>query len=218
MSEARRRRLFVALELPGDWREALAIEARTLESAAPGFGRWVDPSLLHVTLVFLGNQDANVLSTIERAVESAAASSAPFTLRLSAPGCFGESRSLRVVWVGVHDQPAGALAGLHGAVVAHLEAAKVVFDATPFRAHITLGRARRDATPAQSEAMHKAIARRAGLAAGLSRGFAERSVSRTGEVVPCEEVTLMDSDLRPRGPIYTPLYRAKLDQREGAGS
>ena len=195
-----RLRLFVALELPSQWREALAREARALESAAPGFGRWVDPTLMHVTLVFLGGQEAEILPTIEEAVERAACECAPFGLRLAAVGSFGGRRSVRVIWVGVQDKPEGSLAHLHRTVVSELEAASVAFDASPFRAHITLGRARRDATPAQSESMHAAIFRRA----------AERRNWPEVEPKRCEEVTLMRSDLRPSGPIYTPLYRARL--------
>lgn len=203
MGDAGRLRLFVALELPSQWRNALASEARALESAAPGFARWVDPSLMHVTLVFLGNQDAARVPTIERAVESAADSSPPAVLRLGPPGCFDSRHSVRVVWVGVADQPAGSLAKLHGGVAAQLAEAKVSFDPAPFRAHITLGRARRDATASQSEAMRNAIARRAG-------GASERA---DVEALHCEEVTLMRSELHPTGPIYTPLYRARLAQR-----
>jgi len=207
-----RLRLFVAVELPDSgkhgafrtWREALANEARALESAAPGFARWVDPSLMHVTLVFLGNQDTASLPTIERAIKSAADSLAPLALRLGTPGSFGGQRSLRVVWVGVEDQPMGSLATLHSGVSAQLTAANVAFDSAPFRAHITLGRARRDATATQSEAMYNVIARHAGEATRPAAGV---------EVLDCEEVTLMRSDLRPAGPIYTPLYRARLGAR-----
>lgn len=204
MTEARRLRLFVALELPVEWRDALAAEARALESAVPGFGRWVDPALMHVTLVFLGYQDAGLLPTIERAVQEAAATSAPFALRLGEPGSFGGRRSLRVIWVGVVDRPADALVGLHQAVVSRLHSAGVSFDPAPFRAHITLGRARRGASAAQSEAMYNAFARRA----------ADPRRRLPVEQLQCEELTLMRSDLRPPGPIYTPLQRTKLATRE----
>jgi RNA 2',3'-cyclic 3'-phosphodiesterase len=200
VSQGSRLRLFVALELPDQWRAALAGEARSLESAAPGFGRWVDPSLMHVTLVFLGSQDVSLVLTIEGAVSRAAGASQPFSLGLASPGSFGGRRSLRVMWVGVQDQPAGSLGRLYAAVSTQLQAANISFDASPFRAHITLGRARRDATSAQSEAMYNAIARRA-AASGQNPPV---------EPLQCERLTLMQSTLRSSGPIYTPLYRARL--------
>jgi 2'-5' RNA ligase len=99
MNEAKRLRLFVALELPAEWREALGAEARALESAAPEFGRWVDPALMHVTLAFLGYQEEAALPIIQEAVRKAAAASAPFALRLGAAESFGGRRSLRVIWL-----------------------------------------------------------------------------------------------------------------------
>lgn len=100
----------------------------------------------------------------------------------------------------MEDQPISSLAQLHSTLVVQLGAAHVGFEAGPFRAHITLGRSRRDATSAQSEDMFNAIAHRAGLA----------GKDRAVEAAACNEVTLMQSDLRPTGPIYTALHRARL--------
>jgi 2'-5' RNA ligase len=199
MAEAKRLRLFVALELPGEWRDALAIEAKALETAAPGFGRWVDPALMHITLAFLGYQEAATVPVIEGALREAAAAGS-FALQLGAAGSFGGRRSLRVVWVGVTDRPAGALARLHQAVAARLQEARVSFDPAPFRAHVTLGRARRDATSAQSEAMYSAIGRKT-AAAG----------PRSLETLEVSEIALMRSALRPTGPIYTALLRVPIE-------
>lgn len=155
---------------------------------------------MHVTLLFLGGQDANLVPAIQNAVGGATGSSRAFSLQLASPGSFGGRRSLRVIWIGVDDRPSGALRGLHAAVAGQLQAAGIGFDAAPFRAHITLGRARRDTTSAQSEAMYNAIARRA-AASGNSLPVGP---------VKCEQLTLMRSDLRPTGPIYTALHHAKL--------
>ena len=199
MAQARRLRLFVAIELPDAWRELLVKESRALESTAPGFARWVDPALMHVTLVFLGGQDPAILPAIEAAVDAAAAESEPFELRLTAPGSFGGRRSLRVIWVGIEDRPAGALGRLQRSVAGQLRAAKVDFDDSPFRAHITLGRAKRVTTPIQSEAMHAAIARRGA-----------RPILPKIPAFECADITLVRSDLRPTGPIYTPLRKSEI--------
>jgi 2'-5' RNA ligase len=202
VTETRRVRLFVALELPDPWRAALSQSAAALERSAPGVARWVDSALMHVTLVFLGGQDPARLSSIQAAVDAAAAESPEFTLRLSAPGAFGGRRSLRVIWVGVDDRPPGALTRLQQSVAGRLRDAGLDFDDSPFRAHVTLGRAQRAASPSQSEAMHRAVTGGIGGAAVLGvEGF---------EV---EQVSLIRSDLRPTGPIYTPLHRAPLAGR-----
>ena len=199
MAQRGRLRLFVAIELPEQWRESLAEEARALEAAAPGFARWVHPSLMHVTLVFLGGQDPGVLPSIESAIAAAASASTAFQLRVGTAGSFGGRRSLRVIWVGVEDRPPGALARLQQSVAGALHAASIEFDDSPFRAHVTLGRARRDATSAQSEAMHATVTRRAA-----------QPQLRSLEPMQCQHVTLMRSDLRPSGPIYTPLVKVSF--------
>lgn len=200
-SEERRLRLFVAAELPEEWKQALAAEARALDHAAPGFGRWVDPALMHLTLVFLGGQVPSLVPAIQGAIDIAAAATRPFTLHLDEAGSFGGPRSVRVVWVGIRDGPSGSLDALHGTLVENLRAASIPFEADrgPFRAHLTLGRARRDATPASSQAVSAAIARRR----------SERVIAWPGSF-RCEEIVLVESELRPTGPIYTPLQSARL--------
>jgi len=193
-------RLFVAIELPEAWRAWLAREARSLDAAAPGFGRWVDPSLMHITLLFLGGQPAEMLPAIQRAVERAGEAGRPFMLSLGGLGSFGSPRSVRVIWAGAEEAPQGTLAALHGELTRRLDAESVPFEPTPLRPHVTLGRARRDAASAQSEAMYRAIRARNDVpATGASVQRAE-----------CSEVVLMRSDLRPTGPMYTPLSRVAL--------
>ncbi len=189
-------RLFTAVEVPSPWRDALKEQARRLESAAPGFGRWVDPALMHITLVFLGAQPESQLPTIKDAMHESAATTAPFEVGPGRFGVFGSLRSVRVVWAGVEDHPKGALASLHDRLADSLRRGGVAFDATPFRTHITLARARRDATPAGSELMHHAVV--------------NRRWEPTPEAFDCQSIALIRSDLRPSGPIYTPLHHESL--------
>ncbi len=165
-------RLFVAIELPEEWRAWLAREARSLDAAAPGFGRWVDPRLMHITLLFLGGQPAEMVPAIARAVDRAAEVGRPFMLRLGGLGSFGSPRSVRVIWAGAEEAPQGTLAALHGALTRWLDAESVPFEPTPLRPHITLGRARRNAASAQSEAMYRAIRARNDVAAARARSAA----------------------------------------------
>src|SRR5207249_553752 len=132
-------------------------ECDRMNAAATGFGRWTAPGGWHVTLAFLGYQDPALVPTIASALDTATASGAPFALRLSGIGCFRRGRQVQVVWAGLEDDPAGSLARLQGSVTEQLEAAKVDFDRRPFSPHLTLARARRDATVQQSELISAAI-------------------------------------------------------------
>jgi 2'-5' RNA ligase len=195
-------RLFIALELPPEWKSVLQEEQRRLETAAPGFGRWVAPDLMHLTLLFLGNQEPSQVGAVEMAMDAAASAASRFELHLTELGSFGSPRSLRVVWAGVRDAPAGSLSGLQEGVVAATRAQGIQFDQDRFAPHVTLARARRDSTPAQAEAMSRALAARADW--GRSGRASE------AEPYPCRQIALVHSDLRASGPLYTTIHRAAI--------
>src|SRR6185295_12177693 len=92
-------------------------------------------------------------------------------------------------WMGI----GGATAALEAAVTG-LEAALAPLgippEARPFRAHLTLGRVRREATPAQQERLGEAI----------------RALPPPAPLAwPLDRVVLFRSELRGTGPIYTEL-------------
>lgn len=191
-----RLRLFVAVELPSAWLHALGQQSQRLENGAPGFGRWVTPELMHITLVFLGQQLEAEVPTIVSAMETAASSIAPFEIRPGALGCFGGARAVRVVWAGVEAHPPPAVGRLHASLATSLSDQGIAFDQAAFRPHITLARARRGAAAAQSELMHRTLD--------------HRHWQPAPDPFRCDAITLVRSELRPSGPIYTPLHRQAL--------
>jgi len=199
---AARLRLFVAIELPAAWRRYLAARAAELERLAPGYARWVAPELLHLTVVFLGEQPPAQRAAIERALRDATARQAPFQLALGPLGHFGGAVP-RVLWVGAHASGHG-LEALHAAVGAALAAEGVAFDRKPLVAHLTLGRARPGADPA--------VGRR------LARQLPALPLPAAPPPFTVEALTLMRSELQPAGPRYTPLARFPLTPRAGRGT
>jgi len=189
-------RLFIALELPAAWIDGLGAVQRGLERAAPGFGRWVDPSLFHLTVVFLGVQSETTLPSIEGAIETATADGASFQLAAGRLGSLARGRELSVVWMSVEPHPPHALTILRGRQAAVLDQSGVSYASTPFSPHITLARARRDANAEQHNAM--------------ARALSNASWDSPPEPFVCHEVVLVRSELRPGGPVYTPLARRSL--------
>jgi RNA 2',3'-cyclic 3'-phosphodiesterase len=184
-------RLFVAIELPDSWRDAAREARATIETALPDARllRWVDPDLMHLTLRFLGEVDEGPVETLRERLDEIA----PFDVAIAGgtPGTFGPPRRTQVVWLGV----GGDVARLE-AVAREVEAAAVAAGLPPdertFRPHVTLARVRREATPAQREAVARAVG---ALDLGLP---APSNVS---------EVALVRSHLIPRGPHYEVLSR-----------
>ena len=131
-------RLFVAVELPDEPRAAVVRAVETLH-APPGF-RPIPDDQLHLTLVFLGAVEPARVAAIEERLVEVAAHAAPFETALTAFGAFPPRGAARVLWVGLCDDE-GRLAGLARATDDGLRGL-VVTQERPFRAHVTVARAR----------------------------------------------------------------------------
>jgi len=145
---------------------------------------WVAAGNLHLTLKFLGGVEPARLPAIEAALTTAAASQSPFDLDLHGLGAFPSGTRARVLWAGV-EAGREAAAALAAGVDEALAALDFPRETRPFAAHVTLGRVRAPrANPRLAQA----------LDAGAI--FGRQRVAR---------VSLMRSDLSPRGARYTEL-------------
>jgi 2'-5' RNA ligase len=131
-------RLFVAVELPDDARAAITRAVDAI-GVRPGL-RWTPTEQLHVTLLFLGAVEPELVPTIGGRLAEIAAAGAPFRLSLAGLGRFPARGKVRVLWVGLRDAD-GALAALAAATKSSLHDL-VVTEERPFHAHITVARAR----------------------------------------------------------------------------
>lgn len=139
MNAEPKRRLFVAVELPGAIRAAIDTMIDPLRSLE-GF-RWTPIENLHITLAFLGWVEAPTVDAFGERLADTAADVEPFEARLAGAGRFPERGKARVLWVGFED-PTESLAALADTVRASLHD---LFDPEdrPFRPHVTVARARR---------------------------------------------------------------------------
>jgi 2'-5' RNA ligase len=186
-------RLFIALELPSEVKQALNAAQQRLERSGQHPVKWVSPASMHLTLHFLGETEPAQVPALLAALEEACAigqaagrPAAPL-LRLAALGAFPNLRRPSTIWAGVEGalQP---LQQLHQALGHALEPLGFVTETRPFRAHLTLGRVRRDATPQQCRA----------LGAALSEAPAPEPVRW-----PLGEPALFESTLTREGARYT---------------
>jgi 2'-5' RNA ligase len=150
--------------------------------------RWVDPTLLHVTIAFLGEQPSEGVDLLERAARQACSASQPGVLRLGSTGHFGSSRAPRVLWVDLAGDVA-ALAALQANLTRELKTHQFPTEDRAYRPHITLARRRESA--------------QGGPPAGWPPEIEHVRF-------PMARLTLMHSRLSPRGPTYTPLFHAPI--------
>jgi 2'-5' RNA ligase len=130
-------RLFVAVDLPDDAREAVARAVEPLRRVIPG-ARWGDRSGWHVTLKFLGSTPPEEVAAVADLVEGVAAGASPFETGLEGLGTFPAHGPARVLWVGLDDR-SGRLAGLALAVDAAL-APRFELERRPPHPHVTVAR------------------------------------------------------------------------------
>jgi 2'-5' RNA ligase len=162
--------------------------------------RLVRPESIHLTLAFIGDIPAARVPALVGAVEQAAAGLPVFTLRAEGLGMFPNARRPRVVWAGVQGDPAdrARLEALHAQLGPALQAAG--FSADPrFDPHLTLGRVGDRATPAEAAAIGATVQ-------GLTLP--------TGLDFTVAHVSVMRSDLRPSGAVYTRLAAIPLAPEE----
>jgi RNA 2',3'-cyclic 3'-phosphodiesterase len=188
-------RAFVAIELTPEILEALSKVQGDLQKGEGGrAGRWVKQEGIHLTLKFLGEVPQEKLLAIQDALARACMRFSPFTVKVGGLGCFPNMRRPRVVWVGVQED-AGELVDLQKAVEREISPLGFPTEARGFTPHLTLARVRDDVSFREVEMLGKAVAD-----------------SKTGELAEMQvrTVSLMKSDLKPGGAVYTELFQAPL--------
>ena len=101
--------------------------------------RWIDPQEWHLTLAFMGPIPEADIPRLVEAINEVAANHAPFAIPTGGLGAFPSRREVRILWYGLADR-SRRLAELAIAV-------RIAVDtetSSPFRAHLTLARARGD--------------------------------------------------------------------------
>jgi len=183
-------RTFVAVELDGPMRDALAaLQAQIRRELDPPM-RWVKPEGMHLTLKFLGQTREDLVPSIADALTAAARRSRPFTIELGEPGGFPNVRRPRVLWAAVRGD-LDALADLRQNVEEMIAPLGFPTEGRAFRPHLTLGRAAGEAR----------IAPERWAAAGLESAAVGQTVGH---------VALMKSELGPGGARYSRLAAAEL--------
>jgi RNA 2',3'-cyclic 3'-phosphodiesterase len=188
-------RTFIAVELDEPVRIALrSVQDKLKRQVPPGSVKWVAPGGIHLTLKFLGDTPAHRIPDIEAALQAACARFGPFELSVEGRGCFPNFRRPRVVWVAVRER-GGILTRLQEAVERNVSPLGWPTEARAFSPHLTLGRLARDADNRTAAAVGGAV---------------EGSVVERIGLQTVTAVSLIQSDLRPTGAVYSRLLHIFL--------
>jgi 2'-5' RNA ligase len=189
-------RTFIAIELDETIEDALADLQEQLKAKVPRDSvRWVKSEGIHLTLKFLGNVPANRIEEVERTLTQACVGFPAFSFSVGGLGCFPNPRRPRVVWVGVQEE-SGTLKRLQKAIEDGMERLGFPPEGRRFHAHLTLGRTQRRAS--------------SGDVRRLGQLVEETDIGELGRM-EARAVSLMKSDLKPTGAVYTQLAAVGLE-------
>jgi 2'-5' RNA ligase len=186
-------RSFLAIELPKPILTKIE-EVQADLRLAHGDVRWVSPEKIHLTLKFFGNIEEARIDTIFRSIEKPIQGTSRFSLKVRGVGAFPQLKNPRVIWMGLVEE-GEVLTSLQKQIETQLEKIGFQPEDRSFHPHLTLGRVR------------------SSRGKGDLVGRIEKHKEEEFGDLQVERVVLFKSDLKPSGPIYTPLKEMKLGGR-----
>jgi 2'-5' RNA ligase len=153
--------------------------------------KWVEPENVHITLKFLGGISPESVERLGAVLHETLAGYRAFDMALAKTGCFPSGRRPRVVWMGF-EQGVDGLKDIAAAVESACAGLGFEREERPFRAHLTIGRVRRES----------------GKLRELAEGVA--AVTFKPLKLRVDRVNLVRSRLSPKGPTYTVMESVAL--------
>lgn len=181
-------RLFIAIDLPSEWKRLLAQPEESIGWLGRGV-KWVEPRGMHLTLKFLGEVDEKTLPDIRNGIAAACRGTDSFKIRLRGTGVFPNPKRPRVYWVGI--EGASALLDLQKRIDSGMQGLGFPAEEHPFQPHLTLARIKE---PIGKQRMTDAL-------------LAYKIESEPGMI---REVLLMQSHLSRDGAHYEAIWRCPL--------
>lgn len=151
---------------------------------------WVASPLQHLTLRFLGQTPEEQIPKLKRIMNDVANSTSSFTLEMNKMGVFGSRYAPSVIWLGFNKFT--HFVDLFNKMEPRLLDSGFEPNHGNVVPHLTLGRVKETKSKAFFWEM------------------IEKNKPDHIQKVPVDAITLFQSRLQPTGPVYTPLYTAKL--------
>lgn len=182
-------RSFLALLLPPELITAAAeIEKRLRVSFPPQAVKWVEPELFHLTVRFFGDLDREQLEKARLLVAGLDRAFAAVRAQIDGISAFPSPARPQTLWISLRD-PQGRLDRLAESIDGRIREAGFGPPDKPWKSHLTIGRVRREHHLKVDPSWTR----------GLTWPGCHFTIST---------VALMQSELRPQGPRYTPLQSA----------
>ena len=178
-------RCFIAVEIPESIQALLKPVQTHLQSQIPKGTSWTKPGNFHITLKFLGDVHPETIHDVSEVLQCVTDTHSPFSIAFGGIGAFPNLVRPRVIWMGIKQ---GASSMSHLAKAVNYELTHLGFSAdNRFHPHLTLARLR---TATNLEPLKNILRKYDTIVGGSMR---------------VNEIKIMQSQLHPKGAIYTPL-------------
>lgn len=160
--------------------------------------KWVRPSGIHLTLKFLGDTPEGKIIQIQHVLDETIHGISAFPISIQGVGCFPNCRNPRVIWVGVKEMQ-GILQDLQLRLENGLTNLDFPREKRAYHPHLTIGRVRRHVGNADRRAIGEKL----------------NHIRQTDIGTQMfNEISLIRSDLKPSGAVYTHLYSSSLKNED----
>jgi 2'-5' RNA ligase len=192
-------RAFIAIEIPPNIQAAIEKQtARLRQALGNETVRWIPAQNMHLTLKFLGDIASSHVDFLKQLLTREATLHSQFDLQIGGLGSYPTSRRPRILWVGLHI-PA-ELVALQKSIEAGTTRLGYEQEERDFAPHLTIGRVRQNASPADLPKIRAAMDNIQLGNIGTAR---------------VDSVHLFKSELQPNGSVYTKLFSAPLSKPRG---
>lgn len=178
-------RCFVAIEIP-DRIQAILSEVQSEFRSKIHRASWTRNGNFHMTLRFIGDVESGNIQEIEKTLEKSVNFLKPFSIEIGGIGAFPNATRPRVLWVGLTqgEKEVTILSELVNQELAKLGYTKD----NRFHPHFTLARLKENVNMNTYSQLFK------------------KFETVTGTLLNVNHITLVKSELRPSGAVYTPLH------------
>ena len=185
-------RSFIAIELPDEVKETVALIIKRLRPAQYRYVKWVAPAGIHLTIKFLGNISSDQIPKITDIMKTAAGKVPPLELSLGGLGMFPNEQRPRVIWIALEGNTE-PLAVMQREIEQALAPLGFAPENRAFTPHLTLGRVRDNASSDDRKEIGSVVK--------------ENKIDYESSFT-LRELSLMKSTLTPTGAIYNRLDSA----------
>jgi RNA 2',3'-cyclic 3'-phosphodiesterase len=191
-------RSFIAIELPQDVKNGLHRIAHKIKEGGHLGIKWANPEGVHITLKFLGNISTTQITAIKKVIQETTQGFPSFYLEIAGLGAFPDLMRPRVLWVSINGE-IDKLSELQQKLDSLLVSCDFPKENRPFVPHLTLARIKDSVLPEE----------RRNIGTFINPLRIEDSIS-----FDVQTVSLMRSQLTPKGAVYSCLSVSKLREEK----